>query len=168
MPEQKDVERVWDVLEKNNVGMLTTAFSTQFESALRARPLQARPDRNSGVIFFVTDARSHKDEEIAANPNVCFIVIDEDEKVYLSLTGRASVRTDPAKATQIWKKTDDVWWKRGPDDPNVRVLTIEPVTAEIWDGPSSSLVAAYEFAKARVTGEKPDLGENRKKTISMR
>ena len=32
---------------------------------------------------------------------------------------------------------------------------------------SSSLVAAYEFAKARITGEKPFLGENRKKTVAM-
>jgi general stress protein 26 len=76
------------------------------------------------------------------------------------------VTRDPAKARQIWKKLDDMWWK-GPDDPNARVLKIEPLTAELWDGPSSSLVAAYEFAKARMTGEKPLLGENRKKTVAM-
>jgi hypothetical protein len=28
-------------------------------------------------------------------------------------------------------------------------------------------VAAYEFAKARITGEKPNLGENRKVTVRM-
>jgi len=44
---------------------------------------------------------------------------------------------------------------------------IEPVTAELWDGPSSLLVAAYEFAKSRMTGEKPLLGENQKKTVAM-
>ena len=60
-----------------------------------------------------------------------------------------------------------MWWKGGPDDPNAGVLRIEPVTAELWDGPSNSLVAAYEFAKARITGEKPLLGENRKKTVPM-
>ena len=59
------------------------------------------------------------------------------------------------------------WWKDGPDDPYARVLKIEPVTAELWDGPSNSLVAAYEFAKARITGEKPLLGENRKTTGRM-
>jgi hypothetical protein len=29
------------------------------------------------------------------------------------------------------------------------------------------LVAAYEFAKARATGEKPNLGEKRKVTVDM-
>ena len=41
------------------------------------------------------------------------------------------------------------------------------MTAELWDGPSSKPVAVYEFAKARLTGEKPILGENRKVTVKM-
>ena len=163
MPEHSDIDRVWDIIEKNSVGMLTTRFG----GGLRARPLDARPDRDAGAIFFVTDARSHKDDEIAAQPDVCFVVIVPDDNVYLSITGRATVARDPARAKQIWKKLDDMWWKGGPDDPNGCVLRIEPTTAELWDGPSSSLVAAYEFAKARMTGEKPNLGENRKKTVRM-
>ena len=157
MPEQNDIDRVWDIIEANSVGMLTT----QFAGGLRARPLDARPDREAGAIFFVTDAHNDKDDEIAAQPDVCFVVTVPKDNVYLSITGRATVFRDPAKARDIWKTTDDVWWKGGPDDPNARVLTIEPVTAELWDGPSNSLVAAYEFAKAKITGEKPFLGENR-------
>jgi general stress protein 26 len=162
MAEASDIDRVWDILDNHSVGMLTT----QFSEGLRARPLDARPDRTTFVIDFVTDVRGHKDDEIAAHPDVCFVVIVPGDNVYLSITGRASVRRDPAKAKQIWKKLDDLWWK-GPDDPSARVLTIEPATAELWDGPSNSLVVAYEFAKARITGEKPMLGENRKTTVRM-
>ena len=60
-----------------------------------------------------------------------------------------------------------MWWPDGPRDSNVRVLRLEPVNAELWDGPASKLVAAYEFAKARLTGEPPNLGENRKVTVKM-
>jgi general stress protein 26 len=163
MAHQNDIARVWDILENNSIGMLTT----QFSGGLRARPLDARPDREAGAISFVTDVRGHKDDEIAARPDVCFVVTVPKDNVYLSITGRATVTRDRLKAAEIWKKTDDVWWKGGPDDPNARVLTIELVMAELWDGPSSSLVAAFEFAKARMTGEKPFLGENRKKTVTM-
>jgi general stress protein 26 len=159
-----DFDRIWDILESHSVGMLTT----QFSGGLRARPLDARPDRAAGTIAFVTDVRGHKDDEIAARPDVGFVVVVPGDNIYLSITGRASVRHDPVKARQIWKKPDDLWWKGGPDDPNARVLTIEPVTAELWDGPSNSLVTAYEFAKAKITGEKPMLGENRKTTVPMR
>ena len=163
MPDQNDIDRVWDIIENNSIGMLTT----QFAGGLRARPVDARPDRNAGAIYFVTDVRGHKDNEIAAKPDVCFVVVVPKDNVFLSITGRATVARDSAKAREIWKKTDDVWWPDGPDDANARVLTIEPVTAELWDGPASSLVAAFEFAKARMAGEKPNLGENRKKTVAM-
>jgi hypothetical protein len=46
-------------------------------------------------------------------------------------------------------------------------MCVEPLTAELWDGPASTAVAAFEFAKARLTGEKPNLGENRKVTVKM-
>jgi hypothetical protein len=55
----------------------------------------------------------------------------------------------------------------GPDDPNVSLLRIEPFTAELWDGPASAVVTAFEFTKAKWTGKEPSLGENRKVTVKM-
>jgi len=162
MSRQDSSERVWDIIEKVGVCMLTTRFA----GGLRARPLEARPDRAASLIWFVTDIRSRKDDEIEAAQDVCLVFIDAKEKAYLSLTGRAEVMHDPAKAAEIWKKIDDAWWD-GPRDPNVCVLRIEPLTAELWDGPASKAVAIYEFAKARITGEKPNLGENRKVVVQL-
>ena len=62
MTEPNRLPRVWDVIEKVRVGMLTT----QFSGGLRARPLEARADRDAGVIWFVTDVRGAKDDEIGA------------------------------------------------------------------------------------------------------
>ena len=163
MEDPQALSRVWDIIEQAGVGMLTTRFG----GGLRARPLEPRPDRDDGVIFFVTDVRGAKDDEIAAAPEVCFVVIEHKDKAYLSITGRADVCRDAVKAVAIWKKTDNIWWK-GPTDPNVRVLRLIPEKAELWDGPSNSAVAAFEFAKARITGEKPNLGENRKVTVEMK
>jgi hypothetical protein len=47
------------------------------------------------------------------------------------------------------------------------VLRLEPQRGELWDGPASAAVARHEFAKARATGEKPNLGENRKVTAKL-
>jgi general stress protein 26 len=159
---QGNFGRVWDIIETVGVCMMTT----RFKDGLRARPLEARPDRDAALIWFVTDVRGAKDDEIAAHPEACLVFIDHKQKAYLSLTGSAEVRDDHAKAAEIWKTTDDAWWC-GPDDPNVRVLRFEPAKAELWDGPASAAVAAFEFAKARATGEKPNLGENRKVIVDM-
>ena len=46
-------------------------------------------------------------------------------------------------------------------------MRVELDQAEMWDGPASSAVAAFEFAKAQLTGTKPNLGENRKVTVQI-
>jgi general stress protein 26 len=162
MSPQPELDRVWDIIEKVGVRMLTTRFA----GGLRARPLEARPERDAGLIWFVTDRNSSKEREIEAEQDVGLVFIDAKEKAYLSITARAEVRRDRAKAAQIWKRTDDAWWD-GPNDRDVCVLRVRPLTAERWDGPASSAVAAFEFAKARVTGGEPNLGENRKVTVKM-
>jgi general stress protein 26 len=163
MGKKGDIDRVWDIIEKVGVCMLTT----QFVGGLRGRPLEARPDRNAGLIYFVTDIHSTKEHEIEAKPDVGLAFIDPNEKAYLSITGRAFVMRDAEKTKTAWRKTDEVWWPGGPNDPDVCLLRIEPVVAELWDGPASAVVTAFEFAKARLTGDEPKLGENRKVTVKM-
>ena len=163
MSKQDTIDRVWDIIEKVGVCMLTT----QFGGGLRARPLEARPDRNAGLIFFVTDIHSAKEHEIEARPDVGLAFIDVSDNAYLSITGRASVTRDPDQTKAAWRNTDAVWWPGGPTDPDVCLLRIEPATAELWDGPSSRVVTAFEFVKARLTGDEPRLGENRKVTVRM-
>jgi hypothetical protein len=55
----------------------------------------------------------------------------------------------------------------GAADPDVCLLRIKPLTAELWDGPASAAVVAFEFAKAKLTGADPKLGENRKVAVEM-
>lgn len=163
MSKNEKADRVWNIIEKVSVCMLTT----QLAGGLRARPLEARPDRDAGQIFFVTDIRSAKEDEIESAPDVGLVFIDPNDNAYLSITGRARVIRDAEKTKAAWRKSDEVWWPGGPDDPDVCLLRIEPLSAELWDGPASAAVSAFEFAKAKLTGMEPNLGENRKVTVKM-
>jgi general stress protein 26 len=162
MRDRQHEERLWDVLEKVGICMLTTRFA----GGLRARPMEARIERAGRKIYFLTDARAAKDDEIADSPEVCLIFIDPQEKVYVSLSGRARVSRDPAMAQRLWNRKQEVWWT-GPTDPDLRVMCVQPELAEFWDGPAKPAVAAYEFARARWTGERPNVGEKRKVTVTI-
>jgi len=162
MTKAAHLDRVWDIIERVGVCMLTT----QSGAGLRARPLEARPDRSSSLIWFLTDLRSGKEHEIEAEHDVGLVFIDHAAKAYLSVTARARVLRDCEKAAAIWKATDGMWWQ-GPDDPNVCLLRVIPLTAELWDGPASKAVAVFEFLKSQLTGATPNLGENRKVTVKM-
>ncbi|MGH6866493.1 MAG: pyridoxamine 5'-phosphate oxidase family protein [Methyloceanibacter sp.] len=161
--EQTYTERVWEIVEKSGICMLTTHFS----GGLRARPMEARPDPEEDAIWFLTDRRGLKDDEIKTHPDVCLAFFYGPEKVYLSISGKATARRDPGRAQVLWNKKQEAWWE-GPDDPNLLVMRVDPLRGEMWDGPSNSAIAAFEFAKARVTGQKPNVGEKRKVNVDMR
>jgi general stress protein 26 len=163
MSDNKHLDRIWQIIERVGVCMLTTHAPEGF----RARPTEPRPDRAAGLIWIVTDRRSSKEHEIEVEHDVGLTFVDAKARVYLSITGRAEVLPDHAKAAEVWRFTDNLWWK-GPNDPNVCVLRITPLKAELWDGPASTAVFAFEFVKARLTGAKPNLGENRKVTVDLR
>ena len=155
--------RIWDIIERVGVCMLTTHSN----GGLRARPVEPRPERDVALIWVVTDLRSAKEHEIETEHAVGLTFVDASQKAYLSITASAEVILDHAKAAEVWRFTDNLWWK-GPNDPNVCVLRITPITAELWDGPANNAVAAFEFVKARLTGARPNLGENRKATVNLR
>ena len=152
-----NIDRVWDIIEKVSVCMLTT----QFVGGLRARPLEARPDRDAGLIFFVTDIHSAKEDEIEATPDVGLVFIDSKDKAYLSITGRARVMRDADKTKVAWRKTDEVWWPGGPDNPDVCLLRIEPFAAGILGGTGERCRCCLRVRQDEVRRGGAMLGKNR-------
>ena len=130
---------------------------------LRARPMSANLDRENNAVYFLTDARRHKDEEIAKNPGVNLSFADAGSQKYVSVTGTAVVSNDRAKIKELFSTTAKAWWDSA-DDPNIRVLKITPDDAEFWDSPGT-VISYVKMAAAAVTGTRPDIGTNRK--VSM-
>ena len=51
-----------------------------------------------------------------------------------------------------------VWFPKGKEDPEVALLEVTVKQAEYWDAPSSTMLHAYGYVKAVVTGESPQPG----------
>ena len=155
----RDVERAWELMKKIGFAMLVTRDGDK----LRARPMSAYLERESNTIYFLTDARRHKDEEIARNPGINLSFADASAQKYVSLTGNAVVSNDRAKIKELFTTTAKAWWESA-DDPNIRVLKVTPDDAEYWDSPGT-VISYVKMAAAAVTGTRPDIGENRKVAI---
>ena len=72
------------------------------------------------------------------------------------------VRLDRAAIDEHWNEWIKTWFPDGKDDPDLALIRVDVDTAEYWDGPSSKMVVAFDYLKARMTGKTPDMGENRK------
>jgi general stress protein 26 len=143
--------------------MLTTRTS---KGEFRSRPVEARPCRDEGCIYVVTDVHSGKEYEIERDPHLGLTFTDQQSNAYLAIAAQGAVTTDRAQIKRWWRSTDSVWWK-GPDDPNVCVLQAELKSGSLWDGPTSKAVELFEFIKAKITGAAPNLGEKRKANVSF-
>lgn len=152
----RDIERAWDLMKKIGFAMLVTRDGDK----LRARPMSAYLERENNAILFLTDARRHKDEEIARNPNINLSFADAGSQKYVSVTGTAAVSNDRAKIKQLFSTPARAWWDSA-DDPNIRLLRVTPDDAEFWDSPGS-VISYVKMAAAAVAGTRPDLGDNRK------
>lgn len=148
------VDAIWDLATSIDFCM----FVTWDGKRQRARPLSARPDRAAGRIYFLIDVNGAKDDQIDRFPIVTMAFADIRGHDYVSITGHATVSDDRAKIADLWTSTDEAWWE-GPDDPDIRVLTVDPEDAELWKGPNR-LVAGAKMLAAAVTGASIDLGEN--------
>ncbi|MGJ4927882.1 pyridoxamine 5'-phosphate oxidase family protein [Bradyrhizobium sp. HKCCYLS2038] len=155
----RDQDRVWDLMKKIGFAMLVTRDGDR----LRARPMSAYLARDENMVYFLTDARHHKDEEIARSPQVNLSFADAGSQKYVSLTGTAAISNDRAKIRELFTTTAKAWWDSA-EDPNIRLLQITPDDAEFWDSPGT-VVSYVKMAAAAVTGTRPDVGDNRK--VSM-
>ena len=155
----RDIDRVWELMKKIGFAMLVTRDG----ETLRARPMSAFCERENNTIYFLTDARRHKDEEIARNPGVNLSFADASSQKYVSLTGTAVVSNDRAKIKELFATPAKAWWASA-EDPDIRVLKITPQDAEFWDSPGT-VISYVKMAAAAATGQRPDIGDHRK--VSM-
>ncbi len=155
----RNVERAWELMKKIGFAMLVTRDGDR----LRARPMSAHLERGENAIYFLTDARRHKDEEIARNPSVNLSFADAGSQKYVSLTGMAAISNDRARINDLFSTPAKAWWDSA-EDPNIRVLKVTPDDAEFWDSPGS-VISYVKMAVAAATGTRPEIGDNRK--VSM-
>lgn len=156
MAGQGDIERVWKLMQKIGFCMLATHDG----KLIRGRPMAAHGVREEDCVYFLTDANSHKDEEIKRDPTVALFFADTSGQNYVSVSGEATVSNDRAKIKELWSTPAKAWWD-DPEDPSIRVLKVVPHDAQYWDGPGT-IMAYAKMAAAAVSSSRPDMGDHAK------
>jgi len=149
-------DRIWELADKIDVGMLTTWDGEQQHS----RPLSARVRRDEHAVYFLIDEAGAKNAQIEAFPTVSIAWADNGNYKYVLISGTAKVTNDRGKIAELWTKFDKAWWD-DETDPSIRLLTLTPENGELWDSPGKA-VALAKMVAAAVTGAAPQMGDNAK------
>ena len=148
-------EKFWKMVEASHVAMLTTLH----EGKLDSRPMAPFPDRDEGVIHFITRRSTSAAGDVSASVPVNVSWADPSREDYVSLGGTARVTQNREKLRSLWNSWAEAYLPEGPDGADTALLTVVPDEAVYWDGTSSRIVEKVKTLSATVTGSPPNLGE---------
>jgi general stress protein 26 len=158
----RDQERkLWDMIEDIEVCMLVT----EDQGVLRSRPMWGQQKEFAGELWFFTHASAHKTLEVQQNQRVNLSYAEPKDQNYVSVSGTAELVRDKARFEEFWQETLTTWFPKGLDDPDLAMLKVTVEQAEYWDAPSSTMIHAYGYVKAKLTGHAPQAGDNEKVNV---
>ena len=150
-----ETRKVAELLGDERIGMLTT---TSPDGTLTSRPMSLQQVEFDGDLWFFASRSSRKVAHLTADPQVNVATVGSSS--WVSLTGHALVVDDLAKKQELWNSVVEAWFPDGPDGPDVVLIRVAAASAEYWDSPGGRVASLISFAKAKVTGQAYDGGEN--------
>ena len=137
----------------------TAMLVTRDGKHLRSRPMASYVDPDKRSIRFLTSVKTHKIEEIKQYPEANAVYTDDDDE-FISVSGRLTISRDARDIDELWSAGAEAWINKD----EAAVLILEADIAEYWNG-DNMMKASWEMAKAMLTGDKPDVGDNETLTL---
>ena len=155
---QSNKTRLYELIDDVKIAMLTTV---EKNGSLHTRPMGNIKAEKDGTIWFFTDKDGSVARNIKGNPKLSLGYAASG--AYVAVTGRGKMIDDRAKIGELWSDAALAWFPKGPTDPNLILLKVDPDQGEFWTFPSAPVTQVIGYVKAKLTGEKADnIGENKK------
>jgi general stress protein 26 len=131
-----------------------------------SRPMATIEVEDNGTLWFYTDIRSIKVEEVSTQHDVHLLYAHPGKDSYMDVWGRADVVTDKQQIKDKWSPIIKAWFPNGVEDPNIALLKVQPVDCYYWDAETGKMVAFLKMAAAAVTGKRLAEGAEGKINLS--
>ncbi|MCC3152572.1 pyridoxamine 5'-phosphate oxidase family protein [Hymenobacter sp. BT770] len=157
-----DVAKLVEKIKDIKIAMMTTIENGH---ELHSRPMYTSQPEENGTLWFFTERDSQKVGELEKDRHVNLGYASPSDNLYVAITGTAQVVTDRAKIKELWSEGLRGWFPGGSDDPNIALLKVTIDKGEFWDSPNSTLLRAYTYVKAVVTGERDQPSADRQSVV---
>jgi general stress protein 26 len=151
--DHEGAQKLYDLIKGVKICMMTTA---EPDGSLHSRPMWNQDADAEGDLWFFTKLQSPKVTEISKDRQVNLAFSDPSKEHYVSIAGVAEIVRDRARIDEKWSEPLKAWFPNGKDDPQIALIRVHPVKGEYWDAPSSTLIHAYGYVKATLTGQSPN------------
>jgi general stress protein 26 len=129
------------------------------------RPMATADIDEEGNIWFISNAESHKNDEIKNDDKVQLIYAKGGNSHFLSIAGKATIVKDQGKIDEVWNIFINTWFKNGKKDPDVSLIKVIPDDVYYWDTVHGKMVSLLKIAVSAVSGASMDDGVEGKISI---
>ena len=154
-----DQRELWGRIEKVRPAMMTTAA---LDGSFRSRPMWTQGDEFDGALWFFVSDDGPLAGELERNPRVGLSYGAPDKDLFVSVSGRAALVEDRAKAEELWNTFAEAWFPGGVDDPHLGLLRVDVEQAQYWEDKKPKVLQFAEILVGAVTGRPPKSGDERK------
>ncbi len=157
------LDELFEHIEDIEIAMFTTRRA---DGALLSRPMANQVRADGADLWFVTDKRSAKLDEIRNDAHVCLSYYRDRTREWVSVSGRARITDDRAKIAELYRPDWRAWFgdeggeKDGTaDDPRLMLIGVDIDFAQYLEINKPQPVVLFEVVKGMITGKRPDVGE---------
>lgn len=137
----------------NDVNICMFITNNRDDAETHTRPMATVDVEDDGTLWFYTDIRSIKVEEVATDHDVHLVYSHPGKDSYLDVWGTASVVKDKEKIKEKWSPMAKVYFSDGVDDPNIALLKVTPQDCYYWDNETGKMLYFLKAAASIVTGK---------------
>ena len=165
VPLEKKLDDLYALVDGIEIAQFTTRRA---DGHLVSRPMAVQRRTAGTDLWFMTNAESHKLEELATDAHVNCAFYKDRTREWVSVSGTAVVSRDKQLIHDLYQPDWRAWLgdeggerNGGPDDPRIALVLIEAhsVTYSKQDRPLPLVL--FEVAKGIVTGQPPKVSDLR-------
>lgn len=130
------------------------------------RPMYTIEVEENGTLWFFTDVRSIKVEEISMDDSVHLVYAHPGKESYLDVWGKASVVTDKQTIKDKWSPMIKAWFPGGVDDPNISLLQVNPQDVYYWDAEAGRMISFLKIIAGAISG-KPVMSNDKQGSLKV-
>lgn len=151
LQDQEAVKKFKKLINDINICMFITVNRAEHE---HTRPMATIEVEEDGTLWFYTDIRSVKVEEVAMDKLVHLTYAHPGKDSYMDVWGVANVVTDKQQIKDKWSPIVKAYFPKGVDDPNLALLRVRPTEVYYWDDETGKMVQFIKLAASVVAGKK--------------
>ena len=157
------LESFYGLVEDIETAMFTTRRK---DGLLVSRPMATQVRAAGADLWFATDKRSEKIDEVRNDANVNLSYYNNRTREWISVAGRARVVTDRKKIQELWRPDWRAWFgdegganDGTANDPRIVLLGVDIRLAIYLEVNKPQPVVLFEVLKGMITGKRPDFPE---------